>query len=178
MESTGPSSLHIYYRMRGKSANPSPRDHIIKDGEALCNYGVDVPEEESLKPLSEVSKAEWAIFLGKYSNLCDECARSLEHYDVVPDDLPEESPEYICPVCSEVADSVDFRFDTACIRHKSEERSFPPSFETHRIPRELYDIWRMNPNEPFTYPNLKQFIDEHPRVFRPQEYWNQIESQR
>ncbi|WP_225334806.1 hypothetical protein [Halomicrobium urmianum] len=177
MATTGTSSFHIYYRIRGTVGTPSPRDHIIKDGEALCNYGVSVPDEKSLKPLSEVSKSEWAVNLSGYSNLCDECSKSIDYYDLIPGDLPEEPPEFDCPVCGETADSVDFTFSTALIHHKSDE-SFRRSFETHKIPRELYDVWRTNPDEPLTYPSLKEFIDDNPQVFRPEEYrQDKIEAQ-
>lgn len=169
MDTTG-TSFHIYYRMSGSTGNPSPRDHIVKDGEALCDYGVSVPAEGSLKPISEVSKSEWAVQLGTHSNLCGKCTKSAEYHDLIPDDLPDESPEFVCPVCEETAHSVDFTFDTASIQHKSGASSFPPSFETHKIPRERYDIWRTNPEEPFSYSKLKNFIDNYPRVFRPQEY--------
>jgi len=162
------STFHIYYRMKGTAGSPSPRDHIIKDGEALCNYGVSVPDDDALKPVSEVSDLEWAIFLGQYSNLCDDCDKALNYHDIVPSDLPE-SPEFSCPACDETAHSIDFTFDVASIHHKS-STSFPPSFDTHKIHRERYDMWRMNPEEPFSYRKLKDFIDNHPHVFRPEEY--------
>lgn len=169
MDTTDSSSFHIYYRMKGTTGVPSPRDHIIKDGEALCNYGVSVPDEDVLKPIDEVSASEWAVFLGKYSNLCDECATALDYYEVVPSDLPE-SPEFSCPACEETAHSVDFTFNVAGIHHKANNASFPPSFETHKIPRERYDMWRTNPEEAFSYSKLKKFIENHPHVFRPEEY--------
>jgi hypothetical protein len=166
---TTDSSFHIYYRMQGTTVTPSPRDHIIKDGEALCNYGVSVPDDDVLKPVNEVSETEWAVFLGEHSDLCDGCAKALDYYDVVPSDLPE-SPEFSCPACGETAHSIDFTFDIAAIHHKSDGASFPPSFDTHKIPRERYDMWRVNPEEPFSYPKLKDFINNHPHVFRPEEY--------
>lgn len=169
MDKTESASFHIYYRMKGGTGLPSPRDHIIKDGEELCNYGVSVPDEELLKPVSEVSEPEWAVFLGKYSNLCDECAKLLDYYEIVPDDLPE-SPDFRCPDCGETADSISFTFDIASIYHKSDNHSFPPESEEHPIPRERYDMWRTNPAEPFSYPKLKKFIENHPHVFRPEEY--------
>jgi len=169
METTHSSSFHIYYRMQGTTGTPSPRDHIIKDGEALCNYGVSVPDEDVLKPVSEVSAFEWAVFLGEHSNLCDDCAVSLDYYDVVPSDLPEP-PEFSCPACGETADSIDFTFDMAAIHHKSGGTSFASSFDTHEIPRERYDMWRTNPEEAFSYPKLKKFIENYPHVFRPKEY--------
>ncbi|MBX0305356.1 hypothetical protein [Haloarcula salinisoli] len=169
MDATDSTSFHIYYRMQGKTGISSPRDHIIKDGEALCDYGVSVPDEDALKPVSEVSDSEWAVFLGQYSNLCDECAKALDYYDVVPSDLPK-SPEFSCPTCDETADSVDFSFDIALIHHESNGSHFSSSFETHNIPRERYDMWRTNPEEPYSYPKLKKFIENYPQVFRPEEY--------
>jgi hypothetical protein len=177
MDTTDSSSFHIYYRMKGTTPTPSPRDHIIKDGEALCNYGVSVPDEDVLKPVSEVSDSEWAVFLGKYSNLCDDCAKSLDYYSIVPEDLPE-SPEFHCPACGEAADSISFTFDTASVYHRPDSQSFPPKSEEHRIPRERYDMWRTNPEEAFSYPKLKKFIENHPHVFRPEEYHREkLESQ-
>lgn len=155
--------------MQGTAGSPSPRDHIIKDGEAFCNCGVNVPDEDFLKPVSEVSDPEWAVILGEHSNLCEYCARSLDHNEIVPSDLPE-SPEFTCPTCGETADSIDFRFNIVAIHHKSDGASFPPSFETHKLPRELYDMWRTNPEEAFSYPKLKKFIENYPHVFRPEEY--------
>lgn len=168
MDTTDTSSFQIYYRMQGTAPTPSPRDHIIKDGEALCTYGVSVPDEDALKPISEVSKSEWAVHFSKYSNLCDVCKESVEYYDIVPDDLPDP-PEYTCPDCGETTDSIHFTFDIASIVHH-DKSSFPPSSETHKACRELYDVWRTNPDKPFSYPKLKAFIDDYPQVFRPEEY--------
>lgn len=170
MDTNDSATFHIYYRMQGTTGLPAPRDHIIKDGEALCNYGVSVPETEHLKPISEVSNAEWAVHFSKYSNLCGECSKSVEYYDLIPDDLPKETPEFLCPICEETAYSVDFVFDIASIHHKSDGSSLCSGYETHNIPRELYDVWRTNPEEPFSYSKLKEFIDNYPRVFRPKEY--------
>lgn len=170
MDTTDSSSFHMYYRMQGTTGSPSPRDHIIKDGEALCEYGVSVPCVESLKPIGEVSKSEWAVQLSKYSNLCGECSKGAEYYNLIPDDLPEESPEFHCPICDEPVRTVSFIGETVSILHKARGSSFPPSSDTHNIPRERYDMWRVNPEEPYSYSKLKSFIENYHRVFRPQEY--------
>lgn len=65
---------------------------------------------------------------------------------------------------------VDFTFETAEVHHKSDSVSQLPSFTTHAIPRERYDMWRTNPEEPYSYGKLKEFIENHPHVFRPGEY--------
>lgn len=169
MENEDTGSFHIYYRMCGSAVTPSPRDHIIKDGEPLCDFGVSVPDDDVLKPISDVSDSEWAVFLGKYSNLCDGCAKALDYYDVVPSDLPE-SPKYTCPACEETAHSIEFIGGVASITHKSNGTSFRPSSTTHSIPRERYDMWRTNPEEPYSYRKLQKFIENHPHVFRRKEY--------
>jgi hypothetical protein len=169
IEETTESTFHIYYRFKGWGPNPSPRDHIIKNGEALCNHDVSVPEKERLKPINEVSESEWAVLLSGHSNLCDECTTSVNHYDVVPEDLPEP-PEFTCPLCDEKADNVDFSHNTVKIYHMDGLQSMPPSVETHQTRRERFDLWRTNPDEPFTYSKLKQFIDSHPHIYRPKEY--------
>lgn len=165
MEDAGESTFHIYYRMRN-----SYRDHIVKDDETLCDFTVDTPDVELLKPVSDVSELEWAILLGKYTDLCDGCLESAVLYDAIPDSVPA-SPEYICPVCEKEADRVEFMSGVVSIHHMPDKpSSFPPSWKTHHQPRELFDRWRMNPEEPYTYSNLKEFIDNHPRTFRPEEY--------
>lgn len=169
MENTDTPSFQIYYRNQGTQTTPSPRDHIIKEGEALCDYGVSVPEDDLLKPVSEVSETEWAVFLGKYSNLCDVCAERLGYYEVVPDGLPE-SPDFECPQCEEPAGSISFSYETATIYHRQDNSSFPPTSETHPIPRERYDMWRTDPEEPFSYSKLKAHIENNPHVFRPKKY--------
>lgn len=157
-------TLYIYYRNQGSWGTVTPRDHIIKGDEALCRYGVDVPESSHLKPVSELSRLEWAIFLGKYSNGCDECLRRLESHDVVPDDLPE-SPDYTCRICEEPAYDVEIIPPMVRIIHKDTSGSFVPSYEKHELPLEVYDLWRQNPDEEFSYPKLKKHIEEHREVF-------------
>jgi len=169
MDNTG-ASFQIYYRMSPTVTNMSPRDHIVKDGEALCNYGVNVPDDDCLKPISEVTDSEWAVHLSRSSNLCDECSEGAEYHDLFPDDLPEQYPQFRCPVCQETADSVSLVNETARVLHRSDCHSFPKSSETHKIPRERFDVWRTNPEEEFSYPKLKEFIDNYPHVFRREEY--------
>lgn len=134
----------IYYRNQ-EGWGLSPRDHIIRDGESLCDYNVSVPEDDSLKHLSEVSDAEWALLLDHQSNLCEGCADALDWNDLIPEDLPGEPPIYVCPACDEPADDVDFRHHLAYVYHEKDVRGGLPDYEVHKIPREDYDGWRQNP---------------------------------
>ena len=136
----------IYYRNQ-EGRGLSPRDHIIRDGDSLCDYNVSVPEDDSLKPLSEVSDAEWVLLLDHQSNLCEGCAEEVRWNDLTPDDLPAEPPMYVCPVCDEPADDVDFRQHLACVYHKKDVHGGLPDYEVHKIPREHYDDWRQNPEK-------------------------------
>jgi hypothetical protein len=164
MSDTEDSTFHIYYRAKALIST-TPCDHFIKDGEALCDYGVSVPDEDSLKPFDEVSATEWAVLFGPGSRVCGQCARKIEYYDVIPDDLPDDPPVFICPICDEPADLVNFRFDTVHIDHQRNTGSKHPTYETHTLPREMYDAWRQNPEGGFTYPKLREYINENPDLF-------------
>lgn len=167
MGSEEETGYYIYYRNQGHWGSLSPRDHLIKDGESVCYHDVKVPDKDSLKPLDSVSRQEWALLLAIHSNLCRECESSIWHLDLPPNNLPNEPPEYVCPICDEPTDYVDFMSHLAHVNHIKERDPFGlhPGYETHKIPREFYDAWRRNPEEPFSFAQLKSYIDENRDLF-------------
>ena len=130
--------FHVYYR-EGTALNPSPRDHIVDGGEALCDYGVNVSTAESLKPVENISAGEWSVLLGNSSNLCGDCRKAAEWEGIFPEKLVEE-PEYECPYCEETAAEVKLSH-VAYVRHGSKA---PGRGTVHKAPREHYDEWRRN----------------------------------
>ena len=134
------SGYHIYYR-KATQLQESPRDHIVDGGEALCNYGVVVGFAQSLKPFENVSKEEWSLLLGNSSNLCRYCYDVALSMGILPENIPEEEPEYECPECSEPAEKVNMS-DVASVYHSS---TFKPEATIHETPRKQYEEWRRNP---------------------------------
>lgn len=131
---------YIYYRKATGPLTMSPRDHIIRDGEALCDYGVNLPNLEDVKPIEEMSPEEWALILSSSSNMCGDCLDRAPWEEVVPRDTPEP-PEYQCPACDEPAVKVDMQY-FAFVHHGS---TAPGRGTVHKVPREHYEQWRRNP---------------------------------
>jgi len=130
---------HIDYRKATK-LNGNPRDHIVKGDESLCDYNVRVNREKSLKPLENVSIDEWALLLGKSSNLCRDCCKAAEYDGILPEEVPEE-PEYICSYCNESAEKVDLGH-FARVYHGTDITE-----PICRTDRGEYEQWRRHPSE-------------------------------
>jgi hypothetical protein len=130
---------HIYYR-KADSTLPNPRDHIVSDGETLCDHRVDLSKPGSIKSTEDVSKAEWALLFGPSSNLCGECMEIAEYGEHIPESIPEGEPEYQCPQCGEPAEKVDLEH-VASVLHYS---TAPARGTVHKVPREHYEQWRRN----------------------------------
>ncbi|MFC7113833.1 hypothetical protein ACFQH2_00940 [Natronoarchaeum sp. GCM10025703] len=141
------ADFHIYYRKAGGGFTRSPRDHFVKNGEALCDYGVNPPDTDDLKPIEDLSDGEWALLLsGTHSgssNLCDKCIERADWEDIFPEDIPDEAPEYECPTCGEAALAVDLEH-VAYVTHGS---LAPFRGTTHKVPRDHYEQWRRQPTQ-------------------------------
>lgn len=163
MDSQASPDVHIFYR---GPEGWDKRDHIIEDGETLCNYSVSVPDVDSLKHFSDVSEAEWRVLQSLHlSNTCQECRTRMDWLDLDIDDHLHELPEFVCPICEEPADSVKLRAYSAKVSHGPEPKTWPPSYEFHEIPRGLYDEWRKGPDDFRLYIVLKEYIDENRELF-------------
>jgi hypothetical protein len=132
---------HIYYRQASSTSSPS--DHIIEDGETLCNYNVNLTGSGTIKAVEEVSMAEWSLIFGQSSNLCRECMELAQWGTHMPmqEDIPDEEPQYQCPYCDEPALKVKLEH-LAYVWHDS---LVPTRGTIHKVSREHYEQWRRNP---------------------------------
>lgn len=130
---------HIYYRQAGSTA--TPRDHIVEDGETLCNYNVSLTGSGTIKSVEDVSTEEWALLFGRSSNLCRECMEFASWGEEIPEKVPEDEPQYQCPHCDEPALKVDLDH-IAYVWHES---LTPTGGTIHKVSREHYEQWRRNP---------------------------------
>lgn len=130
---------HIYYRQAGST--PSPSDHIVEDGETLCSYRVSLSQPGNFKSIEEVTDAEWSLLFGRSSNLCGECNERSQWGVHIPEEIPEDRPQYQCPYCDEPAKKVQLEH-LAYVWHDS---LTPGRATIHKVPREHYEQWRRNP---------------------------------
>lgn len=112
----------------------------------MCSYGVNTPSVEKLKPIDDVSLEEWSLLLSKSSNVCGDCLESADWEGIIPDDVPDETPDYECPQCQEIAKYVDLEH-VAYVIHGDSSQSGRRGETTHKVPREHYEQWRRNPTE-------------------------------
>jgi len=162
MASDQPATEYMFYR--GPENTSGKRDHIVRNGDTICNIRVNVPPAESLKPVQEMVPSEWSVVFSNFSNLCSKCASIASSADYVPDDLPD-LPEFECMECNEPADFVRKWGNAALVYHR-DLSNFPNSSEKHSMPWEIFDEWRQNPEEFLFYPAVKRFIDNNRGLFR------------
>lgn len=142
MQQRSNSEYHIYYTS-ASSANSNPRDHFIKDDKALCSYGVNTPNQEKLKSIDEMSKEEWALILSHKGEACGECLKYADSEGIIPEEVPDEPPKYLCPECGEEPDEVILGYGSF-VRHNSIGSG---QSTTHDIPPDHFEQWRRNPTQ-------------------------------
>jgi len=136
----------IYYRsgfrttlfgLSGTSTNIGRRDHIItEEGETLCDNRASVYTSDA-KPFSEVTDWEWRFITTRGSNLCLNCWKIADKYDLFPDDVPGEVPEFPCPQCGEEVHAIKgigYSVGVPTVVHDDGRH--------HEFDSEIYDEWR------------------------------------
>ena len=141
----------IYYRnglrtqLFSPTCNPTNighRDHILtEDGETICDSTARVITSDA-KPFSEVTDWEWSFITTYGSNLCVNCLKIADDYDMFPDDVPEEVPEFPCPECGEKEDAIEnigYAAGVPIVVHQKEHLDRDIH---HEFDYEIYDEWR------------------------------------
>lgn len=120
---------------------PTNKDHLVLDGNTLCDYNVRMPENEDsdkLKPLPETTQREWRIIQESMS-MCSGCRESGYLSGLIPS-VPEGFPPFPCPECGETAANVrvNAHFGRGLADHDDGT--------THEFDFEIYQRWRRGEN--------------------------------